>query len=343
MTKNKTVLVTGGLGYIGSHTCIELIASGYTPVILDDLSNCKESVHTRLQTITQKTTIPFIQGNVKDLNLLDDIFKQYNPSAVMHFAGSKAVGESVQKPLLYYRNNIETTLALLEAMQKHDCRTIIFSSSATVYGSDNEPPFKEDMPTGSVTNPYGRTKYMIEEILKDIQAANEEWSVTLLRYFNPVGADASGMIGEDPNGIPNNLMPYIAKVASGELEELKVFGNDYPTPDGTGVRDYIHVSDLAKGHVVALDKKGTEAGLHIYNLGTGQGLSVMDVLKAYERASGKTIPHKIAPRRDGDIAVSLADVSKAKAELNWTAQKTTQDMAQDSWRWICQNQKNDDA
>lgn len=339
MAKNKTILVTGGLGYIGSHTCIELIAAGYTPVIIDDLSNCKESVHTRLQTITQNTKIPFVKGNVNNEGLLDDIFRRYQPAAIMHFAGSKAVGESVEKPLLYYRNNIESTLVLLQTMQNHDCKTIIFSSSATVYGAENEPPFTEDMPTGAVTNPYGRTKYMIEEILKDIQTANQDWSITLLRYFNPVGADGSGMIGEDPNGIPNNLMPFISKVAIGDLEELKVFGNDYATHDGTGVRDYIHVTDLARGHVAALEAKGEESGTHIYNLGTGSGLSVMDVLKAYENASGQSIQHQIVPRRYGDIAVSYADVSKAKTELGWIAKKTIQDMTVDSWRWVSSQNK----
>lgn len=330
----KNILVTGGLGYIGSHTCIELISSGYNPVIIDDLSNCKQSVHTRLQTITQKNDIPFIQGNVSDESIVNDIFETYSPYAVMHFAGSKAVGESVEQPLKYYRNNIESTLALLQAMQTYNVKNFIFSSSATVYGTENTPPLTENMITGNVTNPYGRTKYIIEEILKDLQISDDKLSVIILRYFNPVGADASGMIGEDPNGIPNNLMPYISKVASGELPELKIFGNDYPTPDGTGVRDYIHVTDLARGHVASLEKKGDEPGLHIYNLGTGKGFSVMDVLKSYEEVSGRNIPYSIAKRREGDLAESYADVQKAKNELDWTASKNIQDMVADSWNWI---------
>lgn len=330
----KNILVTGGLGYIGSHTCIELISSGYNPVIIDDLSNCKQSVHTRLQTITQKNDIPFIQGNVSDESIVNDIFETYSPYAVMHFAGSKAVGESVEQPLKYYRNNIESTLALLQAMQTYNVKNFIFSSSATVYGTENTPPLTENMITGNVTNPYGRTKYIIEEILKDLQISDDKLSIIILRYFNPVGADASGMIGEDPNGIPNNLMPYISKVASGELPELKIFGNDYPTPDGTGVRDYIHVTDLARGHVASLEKKGDEPGLHIYNLGTGKGFSVMDVLKSYEEVSGRNIPYSIAKRREGDLAESYADVQKAKNELDWTASKNIQDMVADSWNWI---------
>ena len=331
---NKNILVTGGLGYIGSHTCVELISAGYTPIILDDLSNCKESVHARLQTITQKKDIPFVRGDVCNRDLLDNIFAEYKPLAVMHFAGSKAVGESVQKPLLYYRNNLETTLSLLETMQKYSVKSFIFSSSATVYGMDNTPPFTEDMPTGSVTNPYGRTKYIIEEILKDLHTAEQDWSITILRYFNPVGADASAMIGEDPNGVPNNLMPYIAKVASGELSELKIFGNDYNTADGTGIRDYIHVTDLAKGHVAALEKKGEESGLHIYNLGTGNGLSVMEVLKSYQETSGVTIPYTITGRREGDLAASYACADKARQELGWSAKKNIHDMTLDSWNWI---------
>ena len=331
---NKNVLVTGGLGYIGSHACVELIASGYTPVIIDNLSNSKESVHELLKTLTQQDDIPFIKGDICHQATLDDVFESYNPIAVMHFAGSKIVSESVEQPLAYYQNNLTSTLNLLAAMEKYDVRNIIFSSSANIYGPDNEPPMTEDMVTGHVTNPYGRTKYMIEEMLKDIAIANKTWSVILLRYFNPVGADASGMIGEDPNGIPTNLVPYIARVANGDLPELNIYGDSYSTKDGTGVRDYIHVSDLARGHVAALEIKGEEAGTHIYNLGTGNGTSVMEMLDAYRKVSGKNIPYKIVSRRDGDMAISYADVSKAKRELNWSAKKNINDMALDSWNWV---------
>jgi UDP-glucose 4-epimerase len=337
MATCKTILLTGGLGYIGSHCCIELIGAGYDPIIIDNLSNSKISVLDRLKLITQKDNIPFYQADVADKNALNAIFAEHDIDAVMHFAGYKAVGKSTKIPLAYYRNNLDTTLTLLEIMQEHDVQSFIFSSSATVYGEANTPPFTEKMPTGSGTNPYGRTKYMIEEILKDCAFANPAMSVSLLRYFNPVGADGSGMIGEDPNGIPNNLMPYIQKVASGELPDLSIFGDDYNTSDGTCVRDYIHVSDLARGHVAALEKKHDEAGVHIYNLGTGTGISVKEMVEAYGQACGKPIPYKIAPRREGDLPEFYADVSKAQEELNWTASKSLNDMVKDSWNWVNNN------
>ena len=331
---NKNIIVTGGLGYIGSHAVIELIGAGYTPIIIDDLSNSKRSVHARLEQMSQKS-IEFYKGDICKTDFIQNLFDEYNPLSVMHFAGYKAVGESVSSPLSYYRNNIDGTLSLLEAMQKSDCKSFIFSSSATVYGEHGQPPFTEDMQTGNgITNPYGRTKFMIEEILKDLSIASPELSLTILRYFNPVGAHETGLIGEDPNGIPNNLMPYIAKVAAGELQELSIFGDDYDTKDGTGVRDYIHVVDLAKGHVAALEQKGVEPGTHIYNLGTGRGFSVKEVVKAYQDGSCQNIPYKITPRRAGDVATSYADASKAETELNWKAHKGLSDMVLDSWRFV---------
>ena len=330
----KNVLVTGGLGYIGSHACVELISAGYNPIILDNLSNCKEDVFSRLKTLTQKDDIIFIKGDVANIQTLNNIFKKYSPISVMHFAGSKIVSESVDKPLEYYQNNLVSTLNLIECMQSNDVSNIIFSSSANIYGPDNLSPMTENMQTGNVTNPYGRSKYIIEEILRDVQHANKNWSVILLRYFNPVGADASGLIGEDPNGIPTNLIPYIAKVANGDLPILNIFGNDYPTKDGTGIRDYIHVSDLARGHVAALENKRETPGTHIYNLGTGQGSSVLEMVDAYKKASGKDIPYNFLARREGDLAESYADVTKAKNELKWTAKKNIHDMVMDSWRWI---------
>jgi len=330
------VLVTGGLGYIGSHSCVELVSAGYTPVIIDNLSNSKRSVLDRLGIITG-THIPFYEGDIRDHQLLDQIFKQEKPQSVMHFAALKSVSESFEKPLDYYENNIKGTLYLMRAMHHHGVKSLIFSSSANIYGAQDTLPITEDRPTGQVTNPYGRTKFMMEEIMKDVQNADPEWSMTLLRYFNPVGAHESGLIGEDPDGIPSNLMPTLAKVANGELPEVKIFGDDFPTADGTGIRDYIHVVDLARGHIAALDKKSNIAGTHIYNLGTGHGHSVLEMITAYEAASGKKIPYNIHPRRDGDVAASYADVTKAKAELDWTATKTLTDMCYDSWRWVSSN------
>ena len=327
------ILVTGGLGYIGSHTCVALMEAGYHPVIIDNLSNCDTSVFDRIKRISNRDC-DFIEGDIRNTALLSDLMAQHTPSAVMHFAGLKAVGESAEKPLDYYQNNVEGTLCLLDAMKANDVKHLIFSSSATVYGTPSTLPITENMPTGQTTNPYGRSKYMIEEILKDMQAANQDWIITLLRYFNPVGAHESGIIGEDPQGIPNNLVPYIAKVATGELPAIQVFGDDYDTVDGTGVRDYIHVLDLAAGHVVALERLNGKPGVHIYNLGTGQGTSVLDMIKAYEAACGKPLPYTIAPRRAGDIDACWADASKAKKDLNWFATRSVNDMVRDSWNWV---------
>lgn len=329
------ILVTGGTGFIGSHTCVELIKAGYDVIIMDNLSNSKIGTVDRIYQITGKKPV-FYQTDIRDFNGTDKIFKEHKIDAVIHFAGLKAVGESVQKPWEYYENNINGTLVLLDAMRKNNCKNIVFSSSATVYGLDNVAPYTEDMRT-SATNPYGYTKVMIEQILDDICISDSEWSVMALRYFNPIGADKSGLIGEDPNGIPNNLVPYIAQVAIGKLEYLRVFGNDYDTPDGTGVRDYIHVIDLAKGHVVAVDYALKHKGFEPVNLGTGNGSSVLDVVKAYEKACGKEIPYKIVERRAGDIATSFANPDKAKKLLNWTAELTIDDMCVDSWNFTVKN------
>ena len=326
------ILLTGATGYIGSHTAVELLNAGEEIVIVDDLSNSEASVIDRIGKITGKRPA-FCQGDVADKALMASVFKQYPIDAVMHFAGFKAVGESVAKPLAYYRNNIDTTLTLLETMAEFGCRRFIFSSSATVYGMSEDVPFRETAPAGGCTNPYGWTKYMIEQILTDTAAADPTMSVVLLRYFNPIGAHESGLIGEKPNGIPNNLMPYITQVAVGKLDRLRVFGNDYPTPDGTGVRDYIHVVDLAKGHLAALRYSEEHTGTEIINLGTGVGYSVLDVIHAFEEANGVKIPYEIAPRRDGDIAVCYADPTKAHALLGWKTEKTLRDMCADSWRW----------
>ena len=330
------VLVTGDAGYIGSHTCVELIEAGHTPIVIDNLSNSNpESLH-RMAEITSKT-VEFIEGDVRDEALLEKIFAEHEISCAIHFAGLKAVGESVAKPTEYYQNNLDATLMLCKVMAKHNVKLIVFSSSATVYGDAKVVPITEDSPL-STTNPYGSTKLMIEDMLRDIAKAEPQLNIAILRYFNPVGAHKSGLIGEDPNGIPNNLMPYITKVAIGELKELRVFGNDYPTHDGTGVRDYIHVVDLAKGHVSALKKLEKEGeGLYIYNLGTGNGYSVLDMVKAFEKSTGKEVPYKIAPRREGDIATCYADSKKAKEELGWEATKTLEDMCKDSWRYIEKN------
>ncbi|MET3558538.1 UDP-glucose 4-epimerase [Streptococcus rupicaprae] len=325
------ILITGGAGYIGSHTVVELVAAGHSVVIVDDFSNSSPEVLKRLKTITGQE-IPFHEGSILDKDFLRDVFQQYDIEAVIHFAAYKAVGESVAKPLMYYHNNISGTIALLEVMVEMGVKHIVFSSSATVYGMNNTVPFLEDMPT-SATNPYGYTKVMMEQILNDVATSDPDWSVTNLRYFNPIGAHESGLIGEAPNGIPNNLMPYISQVAVGKREQLSVFGDDYDTPDGTGVRDYIHVVDLAKGHVLALEKNLAQKGAQVYNLGTGIGYSVLDLVKAFEAENGIAIPYVISPRRPGDIATCYADAQKAKSDLGWVAEKDLADMVRDTWRW----------
>jgi len=331
------ILLTGGAGYIGSHTCVEIVQAGHDAVIADDLSNSKPAVLERLKELTGKE-IPFYQIDVADKEKVDEMFAKENFDAVIHFAGYKAVGESVAKPLMYYRNNIDTALTLLEVMEKYNVNNFVFSSSATVYGVPETVPLVEGMKTGC-TNPYGWTKLMIEQILTDASVANKNLSVVLLRYFNPIGAHPSGRIGEDPNGIPNNLLPYITQVAIGKLPQLGVFGNDYPTHDGTGVRDYIHVVDLAKGHVKAIEYADEHKGTEIFNLGTGTGYSVLDIVKAFEEANNLKIPYVIKPRRSGDIAECYADPKKAKEGLKWVAEKNLVDMCQDSWRWQSNNPK----
>ena len=330
------VLVTGGCGYIGSHTVCELLKNNYEVVIIDNFSNSKKEVLDKIKTLTG-SDVKLYEGDVCNKSLLEEIFSKENIEAVIHFAGYKAVGESVKKPLMYYENNLISTLYLLEVMKKYSCKKFIFSSSATVYGTPKELPIKESFPL-STTNPYGTTKLMIEMILKDIYKADNSLDITILRYFNPIGNEETGLLGESPNGIPNNLMPYIVRVATKELECLSIFGDDYDTKDGTGVRDYIHVVDLAKGHVAALKKLEKEGeGLYIYNLGTGNGYSVLDMVKAFEKSTGKEVPYKIAPRREGDIATCYADPKKAKEELGWEATKTLEDMCKDSWRYIEKN------
>ena len=331
-----SILVTGGAGFIGSHTCVELLNAGYEPIILDNLCNSKSESIKRIKEITGKD-VKFCKCDIRDREGLDKVFSENKIDAVIHFAGLKAVGESCEKPLEYYDNNIGGTVILCEAMKAAGCKKMVFSSSATVYGSENISPLKEDMPEGKTTNPYGTTKLYIERILKDIYASDSEWSVCLLRYFNPIGAHKSGKIGEDPNGIPNNLVPYIAQVAIGKREALNVFGDDYDTHDGTGVRDYIHVVDLALGHIKAVEKILGENGCFTYNLGTGTGYSVLDVVKAFEKASGKPVNYVIAPRRPGDIATCYSDPSKAKEELGWVAERGIDEMCEDSWRWQSQN------
>ena len=332
------ILVTGGAGYIGSHTCIQLTAAGYDVVILDNFSNSSmESVH-RIEELSGKA-VRLYEADIRDKAAYDRIFTENDITAVIHFAGLKAVGESIQKPAEYYDNNIGGTAKLLLAMQQYGCKQIVFSSSATVYGSNNPAPFREDMPTGGTTNPYGTSKYFIEKILCDMQTAHPDWSVVLLRYFNPIGAHKSGRIGENPRGIPNNLMPYVSQVAVGKLPCLHVYGNDYDTPDGTGVRDYIHVVDLADGHVKALDKAAKDTGVFVYNLGTGHGVSVLELVHAFEEASGVQIPYVIEPRRAGDIPVCYADASKAARELGWVAKRGIQEMCEDTWRWQSNNPK----
>jgi len=331
------ILLTGAAGYIGSHTAVELLKANYELVIADDLSNSDASVIDRIAEITGKRP-DFFRCDVSDATAMEQLFSTYDFEAVIHFAGFKAVGESVLEPEKYYRNNLDTTLTLLEAMQRHGCKRFVFSSSATVYGACDPVPFTEEMPAGRCTNPYGRTKYFIEEILRDCAAADPELSVVLLRYFNPVGAHESGLIGEKPNGIPNNLMPYITQTAAGIRERLSIFGNDYPTRDGTGVRDYIHVVDLAVGHVSALRYTETHGGVEAINLGTGKGFSVLDVVRAFEKANGVKVPYVIAPRRSGDIAECYAGTEKALRLLGWKAERTLEDMCRDAWRFQ-KNQK----
>ncbi|KJR16066.1 MULTISPECIES: UDP-glucose 4-epimerase GalE [Vibrio] len=329
------ILVTGGSGYIGSHTCIQMIEAGMTPIILDNLYNSKLLVLDRIQQVTGVRPT-FYQGDIRDSAILQTIFTEHHIDGVIHFAGLKAVGESVEKPLMYYDNNVSGTLNLVREMDKAGVKSLIFSSSATVYGDPASVPIREDFPT-SATNPYGRSKLMVEECLRDFHHANPRWSITLLRYFNPVGAHQSGLLGEDPQGIPNNLLPFVAQVAVGRRDKLGVFGNDYPTPDGTGVRDYIHVVDLADGHLAALNKVGQQAGLHIFNLGTGQGNSVLEMVAAFEKAAERPIAYEIKPRRAGDIAECWADPSYAAEALGWKATRSLETMVADTWRWQSNN------
>jgi len=326
------ILVTGGMGYIGSHTCVELLELGMEVVIVDSLANSNPEVLNRIETITGKRPV-FYQLDVCDEAALSKVFEAHAIDCVIHFAGMKAVGESVAMPERYYANNLGSTLTLCRVMAAHNVKRIIFSSSATVYSGDNTMPLQETSRTGSCTNPYGWTKYMGEQILRDIAVADKEWSVVLLRYFNPIGAHISGLMGEDPKGIPNNLMPYISQVAVGRREQLSVFGNDYDTPDGTGVRDYIHVVDLAKGHVAAIGYASAHTGTEVFNLGTGTGYSVLDMVKAFEKVNGVKVPYVIAPRRPGDLATCYADPAKSRELLGWTAEKNLEDMCRDAWNW----------
>ncbi len=335
-TNSKKILITGGAGYIGSHTLVELSENGYKFIVYDNLSNSSKEAIKRVEQIIQKP-IDFIKGDIRDKEKLETVFSKYDIVSVIHFAGLKAVGESVEKPLKYYDNNVGGTLSVLKVMQKFECKSIVFSSSATVYGDPVTTPIKEDFPTGATTNPYGRSKYFIEEILKDLYKSDNSWNIAILRYFNPVGAHKSGLIGEDPNGIPNNLMPYISQVAVGKLKYLNIFGDDYDTADGTGVRDYIHVVDLAKAHEKALEYLQKNKGLLIANIGTGRGYSVLEMVKAYEKASGKKIPYKIIQRRIGDIAKCFTDPAFANNALNWKATKNINEMCQDSWNWQRKN------
>ena len=326
------ILVTGGAGFIGSHTCVELLDAGYEVIVVDNLCNSSQESLRRVEKITGKN-VKFYEADIRDTDALNQIFDKESVECVIHFAGLKAVGESVVKPLEYYDNNISGTLRLCDVMRNHGVKNIIFSSSATIYGEPAFIPITEECPKGMCTNPYGWTKWMLEQILTDLHTADPEWNVVLLRYFNPIGAHKSGLIGEDPKGIPNNLMPYVAQVAIGKLECLGVFGNDYDTPDGTGVRDYIHVVDLAVGHVKALKKIQEKAGVCIYNLGTGVGYSVLDMVHAFEEASGKKVPYQIKERRAGDIASCYSDATKARKELGWTAERGLKEMCEDAWRW----------
>ncbi|GHU27761.1 UDP-glucose 4-epimerase [Betaproteobacteria bacterium] len=327
----QTILITGGAGYIGSHTCVELLAAGYDLIVIDNFSNSKPAVITRIEQISGRV-LTFVEADIRDRGALRDVFRAHGIDAVIHFAGLKSIGESVSQPLRYYDNNISGSIALFEVMAESNVKTLVFSSSATVYGDPRSVPIREDFPL-SVTNPYGRTKLMLEEMLRDLPRSDESWRIALLRYFNPVGAHESGMIGEDPNGIPNNLMPYITQVAIGKLAQLSVFGNDYPTPDGTGVRDYIHVVDLARGHLAALKALASGPGLITVNLGTGQGYSVLDIIHAFEQASGRPVPYRIVARRPGDVAQCYADVSLAESLLGWRAEHGLEAMCRDAWRW----------
>lgn len=326
------ILVTGGIGYIGSHTCVQMIEAGMTPIIIDNLCNAKKVVLERIEALTGKKPI-FYQADIRDRIALDIIFQKHDIQSVIHFAGLKAVGESVQKPIEYYDNNVSGTLILIESMQQAGVKSIIFSSSATVYGEPETVPITENFSTGNTTSPYGTSKYMVERCLSDLFISDNSWSVVLLRYFNPVGAHSSGTMGEDPQGIPNNLTPYITQVAIGRQDKLSIYGNDYPTIDGTGVRDYIHVMDLADGHIAALQTVGKHHGLHVYNLGTGNGVSVLEMVDAFGKAIGKPIPYEICPRRAGDIAEYWSSPQKAQHDLGWYAKRSIDDMARDAWRW----------
>lgn len=330
------ILVTGGAGYIGSHTCLELLQAGYEVVVVDNLVNSKEESLRRIQELAGKN-LTFYQVDLLDQDGLARPFKEHDIQSVIHFAALKAPGESIEQPLRYYHNNLTGTIHLCQVMQSHEVKNIVFSSSATVYGQNNQPPLREAMPTGAAINPYGWSKLMMEQILTDLHATDHNWNIALLRYFNPVGAHPSGLIGEDPQGIPTNLMPFIAQVAVGRRAELQVFGNDYPTPDGTCIRDYIHVVDLAHGHLKALKKLADRPGMMIYNLGTGQGNSVLEVIQAYERACGRLIPYRIVARRPGDLPISYADPGRAEAELGWKAERSLDQMCADSWRWQSMN------
>ncbi len=338
--QDTCVLVTGGAGFIGSHTVVELLTSNYQVVIVDDLSNSSEVAVDRIRQIVGEDAsknLTFYRANVLDREAMTKIFDTHQIDRVIHFAGFKAVGESVTKPIEYYHNNIENTLVLVDVMREHGCKSIVFSSSSTVYGDPDSLPLTEESPKKMATNPYGWTKWMIEQILTDLHTADPEWNVVLLRYFNPIGAHPSGLIGEDPKGIPNNLVPYVAQVAVGKLAAVQVFGNDYPTPDGTGVRDYIHVCDLACGHVAALSWMNGKEGVEVFNLGTGTGTSVLEVVHAFEKACGKELPYKICPRRGGDIAANWCDASKAEREMGWKARYDIADMCRDSWNWQSHN------
>lgn len=330
------VLVTGGMGYIGSHTCIQMLEAGIEPIIIDNLSNSKLIVLDRIEALTKVRPV-FYQGNIQDETLLDTIFSEHEISSVIHFAGLKAVGESMQKPLEYYDVNVNGSLVLARSMRKVGVKSIVFSSSATVYGDPEIVPITESSPTGATTNPYGRSKYIVEQCFSDLYDAEPDWSITLLRYFNPVGAHPSGSMGEDPQGIPNNLMPFIAQVAVGRREQLAVFGDDYPTVDGTGVRDYVHVVDLADGHLAAMNAVANKSGLHIYNLGTGKGSSVLEMLNAFSQACGHQLPFTIHARREGDIAACWANTDKAERELGWKASRSIMEMASDTWNWQSKN------
>ncbi|KLU16376.1 MULTISPECIES: UDP-glucose 4-epimerase GalE [Xenorhabdus] len=330
------ILVTGGIGYIGSHTCVQMIEAGMTPIIIDNLCNANHEVLVRIEALTGVQPL-FYEGDIRDESCLDAIFSRHQIQSVIHFAGLKAVGESVAKPIEYYDNNVNGTLVLVRSMRKAGVKSIIFSSSATVYGDPEVVPITEQSAVGNTTNPYGTSKFMVERCLSDFHHAENDWSVVLLRYFNPVGAHPSGTMGEDPQGIPNNLMPYIAQVAVGRREKLSVYGNDYSTADGTGVRDYIHVMDLADGHIAALNAVGKKAGLHIYNLGTGKGTSVLEMVDAFSSACGKPVPYEMCPRRPGDIAECWSSPEKAERELGWKANRTIVEMTADAWRWQSQN------